>query len=572
MLFGSKAIWKYLPMSTLAERFNLAVGYHQSGQLGPAENLYIEILQSDPGHADTWHLLGLLAGQVGRPDLAEQYISQSLRFRPDFAPAHFNLAVVHGGRGKLDEAETCCRAALSLKPDYAEAHNYLGAILHEQGKHPEAAACCREALSLKPDFVDAWKNLASALRDQGQLVEAEASLREALRLQPNSAESHCNLGVVLQEQGRLEEAEQSLRAALRHDSRLSGVWHQLATLLGARMPDADLAAMRLHLADATIPPGSRIDIDFGLAHVLDARQEYEEASRHLQQANALALAQAQQRGLNYDPATHSEFVTRMMEAFNPAFFERVRDRGVDSDKPIFIVGLPRSGTTLTEQILARHSKVFGAGELTLASENFLRLAGDGGDDWRVLENVARLDGPSIRALAAWHLDKLDILAPGASHVVDKMNDNYLYLGFLAALFPRAKFIHCRRDLRDVAVSCWITNFRSNRWANAFEHIASRIRDYERLANHWREVLPTPVLEVKYEELVADQEAVSRRLVSWCGLEWEPECLKFYEGTRPVRTASAMQVRQPIFSRSVARWKHYEKWLAPLFAMLPPQEE
>ncbi len=173
----------------------------------------------------------------------------------------------------------------------------------------------------------------------------------------------------------------------------------------------------------------------------------------------------------------------------------------------------------------------------------------------------------IRSMADWHLVKLRTIHDGDRHIVDKMNDNYLYLGFLAALFPRAKFIHCRRDLRDIAVSCWMTNFRNQRWANAIEHIASRCNDYERLANHWRRVLPVPVMEVNYEETVADLEGVARRLISWCGLEWEPACLKFYEGTQAVRTASAVQVRQPIYGHAVARWKHYEKSLGPLFAKL-----
>ena len=159
------------------------------------------------------------------------------------------------------------------------------------------------------------------------------------------------------------------------------------------------------------------------------------------------------------------------------------------------------------------------------------------------------------------------LNASARRVADKLPDNYQFLGFLAALFPKAKFIHCRRDLRDVAVSCWMTHFRQIRWASDPDHIATRFQEYERLMGHWRRVLPAPLLEVAYEETVADLEGTARRLVAWCGLEWEPACLAFHEGTGPVRTASVSQVRQPVYSRSVARWRHYESSLGSLFDRL-----
>jgi Flp pilus assembly protein TadD len=656
-------------MASQAESFDQAVRYHQSGQLSLAEKICRQILQADPRHAHAWHLLGLIAGQVGRSELAVEYISQAIRSIPDYAEAHFNLGIVQAGRGKLEEAQACYRQTLRFKPDFADAHNNLanvlrdqgkleeaeasyrqtlrlrpdfaeghynlgnllrdlgklqeaeacfgktirlradfapahinlgillrdqgklkqaeaclreavslkpdsaeacknlGDVLHDQGKTKEAEACCREALRLQPGFTEAHITLAMVLRDQGKLEEAEACLREAVGLKPRSAKLHTNLGVLLVQLGRLEEAEQCLREALRHDPRFAGAWVQLANLLGSRLPDADLEAMRRLVADPEQTPDNRADLGFGLAQILDARQEYEEAGQKLALANALALSAWSKRGLDYDPAAHTQFVDRLMTAFSPAFFERVRGLGADSDRPIFIVGLPRSGTTLIEQVLARHSRVFGAGELTLARDNFLRLSGNGESDRHALDNLDRLDGPTIHDMADWHLSKLRTIHDGDRHIVDKMNDNYLYLGFLATLFPRAKFIHCRRDMRDIAVSCWMTNFRNQRWANSIEQIAARCNDYERLANHWRRVLPMPVLEVNYEETVADLECAARRLVSWCGLEWEPACLKFYESARPVRTASAIQVRQPIYHHAVARWKHYEKPLGPLFAKL-----
>jgi hypothetical protein len=255
----------------------------------------------------------------------------------------------------------------------------------------------------------------------------------------------------------------------------------------------------------------------------------------------------------------------MIAVCGPEFFERVRGFGLESELPVFIVGLPRSGTTLVEQILAGHSKVFSAGEILWAHESLAELCGDHGNS---LDELRGLTRDTAGRVATRHLERLQALQPAALRVADKMPENYMFLGILAAIFPRAKFIHCRRDLRDVAASCWMTHFEQVRWANDEQHIASRFQQYLRVMEHWRKVLPVPLLDVDYEETVADLETVARRLISWCGLDWESACLDFQRVERPVRTASAVQVRQPIFTTSVGRWKNYERALAPLFASLP----
>ena len=366
----------------------------------------------------------------------------------------------------------------------------------------------------------------------------------------------------------MDRAEEAFRTALRVQPNFPISHARLATLLRGKLPDEDLTALERRLDDPDLPEAPRARLLFGLSQVLDARGEFARAGECLREANAISksLAKGQRE---YVPADHERFVTGVLKAFDAGFFERVLGSGSDTRRPVFIFGLPRSGTTLVEQILASHSRLHGAGELRLARYTFEAITAAVGLTGQPMESVPHLDRPALLRLADQHLERLRALVGDKpDRVADKMPDNYMYVGLLAAVFPRATFIHCRRDLRDIAVSCWMTDFRSIRWANDFEHISSRFQQYRRLMDHWKSVLPATIHHVDYEDTVADTEAVARRLVAACGLEWEPACLDFHRTERPVRTASVTQVRQPVYKRSVARWKNYEPSMGELFANLP----
>jgi tetratricopeptide (TPR) repeat protein len=581
---------------------NLGNALRLRGDKAQALDHFRRAIECDPNLVEAHSNLGqLLLEHYRRPE-ALDHCREAVRLRPDFPEARNNLGNVLRELGRLDEAKACYADALRLYDDLPITYNNMGQALQEEGqlgealawyqralqrdpssariqsnlaslleeleRHDEAIARYELALRLEPNYAEAYSGLGWVRHEQGQFSEAMTLYRRALELRPDLAAGYCNLGTLLEELSDFPEAERCLREALRLDPSHSGALAQLATLLRAKLPEADQAAMCQLVADPNLPVAKRSGLHYGLALVLDAKEAYDQAAEHLRLANALRLADWRNRGKgDYDAEDHERFVAGLMATCTPEFFERVGGFGLETDRPIFIVGLPRSGTTLTEQILASHSQVFGAGELALAHEGFGSLPDRMGRDASSLECLGRLDRETARLLAERHLDRLSELHAQALHVADKMPDNYLYLGLLAALFPKAIFIHCRRDLRDVAVSCWMTNFRQIRWACDPEQIASRFRAYQRLMEHWRRVLPVPVLEVDYEETVADLEGVARRLVAWCGLEWEPACLSFYDGRRPVRTASVMQVRQPIYTHAVARWKHYEQALATLLAQL-----
>ena len=580
---------------------NLGSALRLQGDIAGALAHYRQAVQLDPNLAEARSNLGQMLLEHGQAREALEHCQAAVRLRPDLAEAQSNLGNVLRELSRLDEAKECYKEALRLQPRQAMVYNNMGQALQEEGKldeatdwylrgleldpnmarlhcnlaslleqqekYPEATTRYEIALRLDPNYAEAHNGLGWVGHELGRYDEAEQRYRTALRLKPDFAAAHCNLGTVREELNDFTEAEYCFRQALRHDPQHAGAWSQLATLLGGKLPDSDLAAMRQLLADPELPDGKRGVLRFGLAHVLDARKSYDEAGEHLLQANAIALREWYKRGQGYDPAEYSRFVDRLLATFTPAYFQRTCRLGIDSERPIFIVGLPRSGTTLTEQILASHSQVFGAGELRLAREEFDRLVGDAKNQNGVFNGFAALDAAGVHSLADRYLNRLGEIEAAAPRIADKMPDNYQLLGFLATLFPKAKFIHCRRDLRDTALSCWITNFRHIRWASDPEHIAARFREYERIMEHWRRVLPVPMLEIDYEETVADLERVARRMVAWCGLEWEPACLAFYKGKQPIRTASVTQVRQPIYTRSVARWRNYEKTMGALFAKL-----
>jgi hypothetical protein len=376
-----------------------------------------------------------------------------------------------------------------------------------------------------------------------------------------------SLGHVLAEKGELDAGQACVREALQHEPGHAGAYTSLATSLGRRLPEEDLEAALKLLNGQTLPQRKRCALGYGLAHALDGRGRHAEAAALLRQANAAKLELLIRQGKGYSPAAHDRFVANLLAGFDAGYFGRVRGWGLDTELPVFIVGLPRSGTTLTEQILASHPRAHGAGEQRFGRQAFEGMPALLGEAAPPEDCVGRYRAEAVRSAAVVYLERLRPLAPSALRIVDKMPDNYLYLGLLATLFPRARFIHTRRDVRDTALSCWMTDFKQIHWACDPGHIARRVQAYLRLMEHWRRVLPVPLLEVDYEETVADLEVVARRLVAFCGLEWDPSCLEFHKGKRPVRTASVTQVREPVYQRSVGRWKNYREALAPVLEQL-----
>lgn len=577
---------------------NLGNAYRRLNQPDSALEHFRKAVELDPMLVESRSNLGQLLLETKSLEEALVHCQEAIRLRPRFAEAHNNLGNVFRGLERFDDAEACYQESLRLNPNLAMTYNNMGQLFHGQSRFEKAAHWYRLALQRDPNSALIHFNLATALTERGQDEDAIIHYTSALRLQPDHAEAHHGLGLlfhyhgaveeakscflaairhapglaaahaslggIYEEYGELEQALASLRESLRHDPRNPGALTRLAGMLRGRLSENDEAAVRERVADPAMPDAKRWPLLFGLAQVLDARDEYDEAGALLQRANALRNDDFRVRGRAYDPKSHQEYVDKVLATCNAEYFARNQGAGSTSARPIFIIGLPRSGTTLVEQVLASHSRVHGAGELTLIPVLFDQLPTIAKRPEPAVDCLDGLDHGAINELAGRYLEQIHALDPSAERVIDKMPHNYLYLGFMRLMFPNAKVIHCRRDLRDVALSCWLTNFAQVNWANDPDDIASRFAEYRRLMDHWRNVLGGAVHSVDYEELVTNTEPVAHRLLAWCDLDWEPACLEFHKTKRVVRTASVSQVRQPVYSRSVGRWKNYEKYLGALF--------
>lgn len=520
-----------------------------------------------PKLATAWQNFGTCLLRLNRDREAVNALQTGLEMAPNDLQLAVNLGQAWLSCGNSRSAENCFKAVLNVNPDFPPALSGMGEVLRALDRPEEAVRHFERALQLDPNS-DAYKGLADALWESDELDRAVAVLRQHIVRYPEDAENHVRLAVMLASGGDLDGAVESCRAALRIRPGYPLALVELAQILRAKLPAADRQQLE-NAFQLPLPEPARAGLHFGLAQVADAQGEFGKAAEHVRQANELNAAFHRARDRGYDPDKFDRDIDKLIAVFGPEFFARTKGFGVSDDRPVFIVGMPRSGTTLVEQILACHSKVFGAGERRFAYQSLVLLAQQRGHAAEPLRSMEGLTPEMVRAAAEWHLEQLRQLDGGRSaRAVDKMPENYMMLGWLAVQFPNAKVIHCRRDVRDVALSCWMTSFARARWADDLTHIANRVRAYETVMRHWRKVLPMPIFELDYERLVVDLADECQKLVAWLGLEWEPGCLDFHRSERLVKTASVTQVRQPIYTRSVGRWKNYRAALEPFLAARP----
>lgn len=443
----------------------------------------------------------------------------------------------------------------------------MGIQLLQTRQFEQALSLLNRAIETRPGNGSTHQAIGDAHMGLHQTDAAARAFKQALAIDPDLANAHMGLGFAQRSLGQFAEAGESFRRALRISPGNVMIYTHLAGTGVAGEPE--IAQLQALLASGKLNPDERLAAGFALGKFLDDSGQYDDAFAHFAAANAAVKVSCQRQGRGFSAALLQAEVDRKVQTFNASFFRAVEQWGNASDLPVFVVGMPRSGTSLVEQILASHSKVFGAGELSdidSLARKFPPIVTPGTPPW---------DPMTIKREADLHLQRLQERGPAASRVVDKLPANLFHLGLIATLFPNARVLLCRRDPRDTCLSCYFQWFANNGLPFSYDlkDCATQSLEQERLEAHWLEHLPLRILPVQYEDLVADLETHSRRMVDFLGLEWEPECLAFHTTQRNIRTASVWQVRQPIYNSSVGKWRHYEKHLGPLLKMLdPPQNQ
>jgi len=540
---------------------NLGAAQRAVGRSEAALGAYRQALALQPHYPEAHYNLGVALAELGRHDAALAAYRDAVAQQPDYADAFINQGLALQALKRHGEALGAFQRAVALRPQQADAHVALGAALQELGRHDDALAAYRHALELDPEAADAWVRLGVTLQALGQPEEAAAAYRSALARKPESVEALVSLAVALQELGEAAEAMASVERALALDPGSARAWFVRADLKRFAAGDPDIEAMAALLVDAearALTDEDRLDLEFALGKAWMDAQEPDPAFAHLNAGNRRMRAT-----ITYDVTADETRFAAIARAFTPELMARLADVGDPLDLPVFIVGMPRSGTTLVEQILASHAEMHGAGELNVLNEVVAAARLD------FPAGMAALPATVLAALGAAYVARVAALAPGHRRVVDKMPGNFQYAGLIALALPNARIIHCRRSPVDTCLSIYSKKFTGRQdFAYDLAELGRYYRAYDALTAHWRGLLPPErFLEVRYEDLVGDLEPETRRLVGFCGLGWNDACLDFHRTQRPVRTASVNQVRQPIYRTSVARWKPYAAHLGPLLAAL-----
>lgn len=504
--------------------------------------------------AERWRQLGLLCSRAGDPAGAEAALGRAITLEPRDAEARVALAAVLRATGRaapaLDQVEAACRLAPSAAPP---AH--LMGLLHlEQGLAAAALDWLLRARDNGGDSADLHADLGLALQTLGRPDEAEASYGRALERAPQHDAALRGLARLARVRRRPEEGLVRLEPLI-PQIRSGGALAEIAGLMAAADRPRDALAMLESCIEGVEDTEGRMEIRFRMGELHDAAGDHEAAMEDFLLANRM-------KQVSFDPSRYAGLVDRLLAVFDEHTMQGLPRAAHGDHRPIFIVGMPRSGTSLVEQILASHPQVFGAGEL--GDLGLLALSTATGDK-EYPESVPDLVPDDVERLATAYRQRLDALAPGARRVTDKMWQNFEFLGFIAMLFPEARVIHCKRDPMDAGLSCFFHHFYGTGIAFSYdlEHIGAYYRQYRRIMEHWESVLPLPILEVSYECLVTDTEAGIRELVDFADIPWDPACLSFFDTERVVRTASLDQIRRPVYRTSVGRHRHYRRWLGPL---------
>ena len=579
---------------------NLGTVYRKLGQLDKAEVAYRKSVTIRPDYVKALNNIGNLCQVRREYHKALDWYGQALSFDPDSPVSQYNLGCVLIQLGRLDEAEAALLHALKMDPEMVEAMNLVGMlyasryqfkkaveILKQSIRHSDdtvlgrinlanvyaamnrfekAVKYIEDAAEIAPDSLEVLNNLSLIYKSMGRTAKAYNCLKRAAEIQPDNLSVLTNLANMYMIQGEFSRSAETCRQAIQQNGEFAPAYYQLAQVVsGEDTIDLSRDIMELLKAEKNTLE-ERIQLTFGLAKLLEDQQRYAQSFMYLEEGNRLKRST-----YTFSLEFYQKVIDRICEVYSLETFQRFAGKGCESTVPIFIVGLPRSGTTLVEQILASHPDVFGAGELSLfveTVEQYVEVEVLNGQE--VIPPDLSLSRKDFSILGEMYVNKLQQYAPGSRHIIDKMPGNFLHLGLINLVLPRARIIHCTRDPVDTCLSMYKKLFtHGHQYAYNLQELGEYYLLYRRLMEHWYRVLLGKFMELSYENMVRNQADETRRLLDFCGLDWHDGCLNFYKYKRPVSTASSVQVRRPITSRSVGLWKKYEPELQPLLSVLQP---
>lgn len=597
----------------------------QHGKLSEAAKIAEQLCRKNKNDAESFYILGSIYGQMKRYEEAARQFRACIKIQPEVHIAHLNLGQALKALNDHSAAKAAFETALSLNPDdtdtriqlcllllqsgeisQAEADakdildkhpghtlalNLLGDIRYQQQRFQEAIQYYERSLSIEADQPGPTTFIGNSYFQMGLSDKAVHYFEKVARLQPHDISAFIHMGHCYKQNGKPDDARTAYEKALaiepgnlvaavgiidlcERESDFEGAYQRLIEQIDKGAEDVDLAAAYVRLChrfdrcDEAIAYAEKIldndgiqqqdlaRLEYALGRKFDKNQDYDRAFEHYQRANQLENA-------DFDALLHTTFIDSLVETFNWQFFTQAARATVRSQKPIFIIGMPRSGTSLTEQILASHPDVYGAGELTdIGDEVQFFLRSEKHADYP--RSMLGITSDELNGIANRYLQHLEDLAPTAKRVTDKQPTNFLHLGLISLAFPEAKIIHCTRNPMDNCLSIYFQAFSdANAYANDLHDIGLYYRQYQKLMEHTRGLIDNEVLDVAYEDLVNDQENMTRRLLEFVGLDWDERCLSFHENKRFVATPSYDQVREKIYTNAIERWKHYEKYLKPL---------
>jgi len=536
--------------------YNMGNVLHKQGKPDEAVEAYTKAISIKPDYADAYYNLGVSIQDQGKPDEALEAYKKVLSIKPDYADAYYNMGHVLKDQGKLAKAIEAYKNALYIKPDYVGAYNNMGVVLQEQGKLDDAIEAYTKALSIKPDYAEAYLNLGNALNEQGKPAEAIEALTKALSIKPDYAEAYYNMGISLQDQGKLEEAVSIYNKALSIKPELAEAHLNLSTIKKYTVNDAHFLQVQKYYYEEGLREDTRCNLSFALAKMHEDIGKLDEAFAHLSEGNEL-----RKKSLKYSINQDQELFTKLRNTLPHLLDSSLERKEISIGPiPIFILGMPRSGTTLVEQILSSHSNVTGAGELAQLARYGSKLATE----------ASPIENASILNFREKYLSELSKLSNGKSIVTDKMPHNFRFIPLICAAFPEAKIVHVQRN---AAATCW-SNYKQHfasknlGYCHDLNDIVEYYNLYADIMKLWESHYSYQIYNLNYESLTTDPENQARKLIKYLGLRWQDACLSPHTNKRTIRTASQQQVRQKIYKGSSEAWRKYEPYLNGAFDSLP----